>query len=195
MFELRWLLLAVSAVAAVQLPARATLPLPVRLPCGCLVCGGARDPLLFSSSEGSELPQPTQAAMASLQFYKRFISPLIPPSCRFIPTCSEYGQECFEQFTVPQSVVLIAWRLLRCNPLHWPGTGFGNDAPVWPPPVYWSGDGTLRTFVDDDRSRRKALGEDVDATLPYDPLGLNDDDEDGGGDATRADGSDAAPGR
>ena len=117
--------------------------------------------------------EPSQAAIAALQFYKRYISPLLPPGCRFIPTCSEYGQQCFQQFTIPQASVLIVWRLIRCNPLHWPGTGFGVDEPVWPPCAYWAGDGRLRTWVDDERSRRKAAGEDDDSPVwDEDPLGL-----------------------
>ena len=139
----------------------------IRLPCVCPACSAQR---LLSSDD----IKPSDAAVGALQFYKRYISPLLPPGCRFIPTCSEYGQQCFERFTVPQAIVLTAWRLVRCNPLHWPGTGFGIDEPVWPPCAYWNGDGTLRTFVDDERSRKKALGELDEEPLPYDPLGLAD---------------------
>ena len=110
------------------------------------------------SSESESQPS-SEAAVSALQWYKRIISPLLPPGCRFIPTCSEYGQQCFERFTVPQAVVLLIWRLLRCNPLHFPGTGFGIDEPVWPPCAYWAGNGQLRTFVDDEMSRKRALGE------------------------------------
>lgn len=56
-------------------------------------------------------------ALAVLNFYKREISPLIPPSCRFVPTCSEYGMEAYKRFGVPKGTVLTAWRLLNCNPL------------------------------------------------------------------------------
>ena len=75
---------------------------------------------------------------------------------------------------MPQAIVLLTWRLLRCNPIHWPGTGFGIDEPTWPPPAYWAGNGQLRTFVDDERSRARAAGELDDEPLPYDPLGIND---------------------
>lgn len=149
--------------------------------CSCPACA----PLLSTR-------QPTEAAVRALKFYKQAISPLLPPGCRFIPTCSEYGQQCFEQFTVPQAVVLLAWRLLRCNPLHWPGTGFGIDAPVWPPPPYWAGNGQLRTLVDDEISRQRANGELDGPPLPYDPLGLASSVEDASpsADARRADGGD-----
>ena len=191
------LLVAVTLVVpalAVQLPSRPTL-----LPCGCPACGRVRHPLLYSAGDGDgddggdgQQPQPTQAAVAALKFYKTAISPLIPPSCRFIPTCSEYGAMCYERFTIPQATLLTAWRLLRCSPLHWPGTGFGNDAPVWPPPAYWAGDGTLRTWVDDERSRRKAQGEDVDgAVWELDPLGLSADEDAGSASPGTSSGADS----
>ena len=161
------------AASAVQLPSRP----PPTIRCTCHLCS----PLLI----GDERRDTADAAIGALKFYKKVISPLIPPGCRFIPTCSEYGQQCFEQFSVPQSIVLIAWRLIRCNPLHLPKTGYGNDPPVWPPPAYWTGDGTLRTFIDDERSRARAAGElDETPIAGYDPLGISDEsssssDEDG----------------
>jgi len=83
----------------------------------------------------------------------------------------------FEQYSIPQAAVLTVWRLVRCNPLHFPKRGYGVDEPTWPPPVYWAGDGRLRTLLDDERSRERALGEDAgssfDAAAPtYDPLGI-----------------------
>ncbi|MBQ4585441.1 MAG: membrane protein insertion efficiency factor YidD [Clostridia bacterium] len=51
-----------------------------------------------------------------LRVYKKFISPLLPPACRFTPTCSEYAIEAIEKFGVIRGGVLASWRLLRCNP-------------------------------------------------------------------------------
>ncbi|MBQ7761408.1 MAG: membrane protein insertion efficiency factor YidD [Clostridia bacterium] len=48
--------------------------------------------------------------------YKKFISPLLPPACRFTPTCSEYAIEAIEKFGVIRGGLLASWRLLRCNP-------------------------------------------------------------------------------
>lgn len=48
--------------------------------------------------------------------YKRFLSPLFPPSCRFTPTCSEYAIEAVQKRGVIQGLCLTAWRLLRCHP-------------------------------------------------------------------------------
>ena len=73
---------------------------------------------------------------------------------------------------MPQAIVLTAWRLIRCNPLHLPNMGYGIDEPCWPPCAYWAGNGQVRTFVDDEISRRRAQGDD-DTPLPYDPLELN----------------------
>lgn len=55
-------------------------------------------------------------ALSVLRFYKREISPILPPSCRFIPTCSEYAMDSFKQHGVARGFVLTTWRLLRCNP-------------------------------------------------------------------------------
>lgn len=55
-------------------------------------------------------------ALSALRFYKREISPILPPSCRFIPTCSEYAMDSFKQHGVRKGFILTSWRLLRCNP-------------------------------------------------------------------------------
>lgn len=67
-----------------------------------------------------------------IKFYKNFISPGLPPSCRYYPTCSSYAVEAIERFGVLKGGWLAFKRILRCNPYH-PG---GVD-PV--PLVYPSG--------------------------------------------------------
>jgi uncharacterized protein len=52
-----------------------------------------------------------------LLFYKRLISPLLPASCRYVPTCSEYAAEAVARHGAVHGVALAIWRLLRCNPL------------------------------------------------------------------------------
>jgi putative membrane protein insertion efficiency factor len=52
-----------------------------------------------------------------LRLYKRLISPLLPPSCRYTPTCSEYAMEAVERYGVLRGGLMSAWRVLRCNPL------------------------------------------------------------------------------
>jgi hypothetical protein len=64
---------------------------------------------------------------------------------------------------------------VRCNPLHLPKKGCGLDEPTWPPPAYWAGDGRVRTLLDDELSRQRAMGQ-LDrptSSAPfYDPLGI-----------------------
>ncbi len=49
--------------------------------------------------------------------YKRWISPALPMSCRYVPTCSEYAREAVERHGVLFGAGLAIWRLLRCHPL------------------------------------------------------------------------------
>ena len=51
-----------------------------------------------------------------LRFYKRSISPLFPPACRFVPTCSEYAMEAVERHGVARGGFMAFTRLLRCHP-------------------------------------------------------------------------------
>lgn len=70
--------------------------------------------------------------ISALGFYKAVISPLLPPACRFLPTCSQYGVQAIEQFGPGKGSILIAWRLLRCSPIG----GQGIDYPQWPPVAF-----------------------------------------------------------
>jgi putative membrane protein insertion efficiency factor len=56
-------------------------------------------------------------ALWVLRIYKRWISPAFPPSCRYLPTCSEYAMEAVERYGVLRGGAMAAWRLLRCHPL------------------------------------------------------------------------------
>ncbi len=53
-----------------------------------------------------------------LRAYKAVFSPLLPPACRFLPTCSVYAVEAIEKHGVVRGIVLAARRLGRCHPLH-----------------------------------------------------------------------------
>ena len=59
-----------------------------------------------------------QVVVAMLDFYKRAISPWLPPACRFEPTCSVYAREAIERHGVGKGFFLALRRLLRCHPLH-----------------------------------------------------------------------------
>ena len=66
-----------------------------------------------------------RAAAFVLAGYKRRISPLLPRSCRYSPTCSEYARLAILKHGLARGATLGAWRLLRCQPL---GAG-GIDLP------------------------------------------------------------------
>ena len=53
-----------------------------------------------------------------LRFYKAVISPWLPPSCRFVPTCSEYAREAIERHGALRGSMMSVRRLLRCHPFH-----------------------------------------------------------------------------
>ena len=48
--------------------------------------------------------------------YRRFVSPLLPPSCRYWPTCSEYTAQAVRKYGVVRGGLMGAGRILRCNP-------------------------------------------------------------------------------
>jgi len=50
-------------------------------------------------------------------FYRRFVSPLMQPSCRFVPSCSEYMVEAVMKKGIIRGTAMGLWRILRCNPL------------------------------------------------------------------------------
>lgn len=55
-------------------------------------------------------------AVAVLKAYKWAISPLVPPACRYVPTCSEYAMEAIDRYGVLRGSLKALWRLLRCHP-------------------------------------------------------------------------------
>jgi putative membrane protein insertion efficiency factor len=57
-------------------------------------------------------------ATAILDFYKRAVSPWLPPACRFEPTCSIYAREAIAKYGFGKGMKLAAGRLLRCQPFH-----------------------------------------------------------------------------
>jgi putative membrane protein insertion efficiency factor len=56
--------------------------------------------------------------IALLRLYKRLVSPLLPPACRFVPTCSEYAVEAIEKHGLFNGVGLAVRRVVRCAPWH-----------------------------------------------------------------------------
>jgi putative membrane protein insertion efficiency factor len=62
-----------------------------------------------------------------IRFYRYFLSPLAPPSCRFTPTCSAYALEAIERHGAIKGVSLALKRLARCHPITWLGGASGQD--------------------------------------------------------------------
>lgn len=54
-------------------------------------------------------------------FYQYVLSPLLQPSCRFVPSCSQYAVEALKIHGPLKGLILATWRILRCNP--WGGHG------------------------------------------------------------------------
>jgi len=67
--------------------------------------------------------------LAIIRFYRTAISPALPPSCRYTPSCSAYAVEAIETYGAGRGSWLALRRLLRCHPFH-----AGGHDPV-PPPV------------------------------------------------------------
>lgn len=59
-----------------------------------------------------------RGAAELLRLYKRFLSPLLPPACRFQPTCSEYARESILRHGLRRGAWLSILRLSRCHPFH-----------------------------------------------------------------------------
>jgi uncharacterized protein len=53
-----------------------------------------------------------------IKLYKRYISPLLPKSCRFYPTCSEYAYQAISKYGVLKGSIKAIYRILRCNPFN-----------------------------------------------------------------------------
>lgn len=51
-----------------------------------------------------------------IKFYKKFISPLFPPRCKYYPSCSQYALDAYEKHGFFKGTLLTVWRILRCNP-------------------------------------------------------------------------------
>ncbi|MDT7786213.1 MAG: uncharacterized protein QOF58_4632 [Pseudonocardiales bacterium] len=61
---------------------------------------------------------PAKVALLPVRFYRKFISPLLPPTCRFYPSCSAYAVEALTVHGALRGTWLTIRRLLRCGPWH-----------------------------------------------------------------------------
>ena len=57
-----------------------------------------------------------EAGITLIKGYRRFVSPMLPPSCRFTPSCSLYTLQAIEKYGLLKGILIGARRLLRCHP-------------------------------------------------------------------------------
>lgn len=61
---------------------------------------------------------PRTVALALVRFYRSYVSPLFPPTCRYVPTCSEYAMIAFQKYGFIKGSWLAIKRICRCHPWH-----------------------------------------------------------------------------
>jgi len=59
----------------------------------------------------------TAILLAPLRIYRRFVSPLLGPRCRYHPSCSAYAEQAIRELGPLRGPIVAAWRVARCNPL------------------------------------------------------------------------------
>ena len=59
-----------------------------------------------------------RALMKAIRFYQTSISPLHPPRCRYLPTCSDYTMQAIEKYGAVKGTWLGLKRIMRCHPFH-----------------------------------------------------------------------------
>lgn len=60
--------------------------------------------------------RPRSLVTGAIRAYQRYVSPLLPSSCRFSPSCSRYTLLAVQEYGVVKGGLMGAWRILRCNP-------------------------------------------------------------------------------
>lgn len=59
---------------------------------------------------------PSSIAVILIRAYQLVVSPLLPPSCKYHPSCSQYAIDALRQYGILRGTVLAGWRIMRCNP-------------------------------------------------------------------------------
>ncbi len=97
-----------------------------------------RRPILYSPSSPfacmtlARLPSlvwrlPRLALVGVVRLYQGAVSPWLPATCRYVPSCSEYAVQALRRYGAVRGTVLAVWRIARCNPWG----GHGHDPPRW----------------------------------------------------------------
>ena len=68
--------------------------------------------------------------IVSIKIYKLFISPYLTPSCRYLPTCSEYAIDCLKTYGLIKGITKSTKRIISCHPIKSLGGGEGFDPVV-----------------------------------------------------------------
>ncbi|MDN5963252.1 MAG: membrane protein insertion efficiency factor YidD [Actinomyces sp.] len=119
-----------------------------------------------------------------IRLYQRLLSPLMPPSCRYAPTCSAYAVEALQVHGALKGMVLATWRLLRCNPWslggvdHVPPRGRWRPDP-WIPPEDWAGHADVVEPAPMGLERDLRLARDLSTVTPARPRTSSPSDEGG----------------
>ena len=64
-----------------------------------------------------------------IRFYRRYISPLRMPCCRFIPTCSAYAMEAIEKYGAVKGGLMAIKRISKCHPFHFKELDYYDPVP------------------------------------------------------------------
>lgn len=99
--------------------------------------------------------------IVAIHFYQREISPGLPRRCKYQPTCSAYAVESLRIHGFCKGILLIIWRLLRCNPWSKGGVDRVPEKGMWPkkPLGYtelmelWDKEDTVAVFTDDSQKK------------------------------------------
>lgn len=73
---------------------------------------------LYAKSSELWLEHMKKILISIIRFYRKHISPMRPPSCRFYPTCSAYALEALEKYGAAKGTWLTLKRLSKCHPFH-----------------------------------------------------------------------------
>uniref|UniRef100_A0A7C3UQW5 Putative membrane protein insertion efficiency factor n=1 Tax=candidate division WOR-3 bacterium TaxID=2052148 RepID=A0A7C3UQW5_UNCW3 len=73
------------------------------------------------------MPKLAEMTLSFLRFYQKVISPLLPPTCRFYPSCSEYSILAIKRYGIIRGTFLALLRLIRCHPFSPGGVDFPEE--------------------------------------------------------------------
>ena len=102
----------------------------------------------------------TALLMAAVGWYQRNISPGLPRSCRYSPSCSQYAMEALGTHGVIKGTLLSVWRILRCNPWSKGGVDRVPEKGTWPTKPLDHDELLALYRAEDNRGEDNARGED-----------------------------------